>query len=561
MLKKQNRLVSMTLLLTILAVMFVASTPVQAQLERLPVQSPTFERRLNPAADLSVDSIRLNKVITEGDRVGESTFNISIKNSDTTDVPAFKVTLSVTALSGGPAPAGVSGTRDSGPLAKAASFAFTWPNAAFLTWKAGSYRLTIEADSGKIINDSNRQNNLKTFDFTVQPIRPLTAAVGTGAATSATGCTESPSFSGGNVTADRILSKACSPYTIKNDINVTGNATLTIERGATIRFNPNTKLLVGYNGAAKLVAVGTASEPIVLTSANSSPGAGDWVGIQLLGNTMNGTIFSYLKLDYCGSYGGACLYGQDVKPNRVTVDHVTFAHVGAGSNGITQKSIDSNFMISNCSFFNIPTSPSLQFAISAYAPSFAGIDSTNAFNGSMVELKGGTVSYNAVWKNIGAVIAVTGDIKIEGVATPTATVAAGSVFRFARDIGISVGYSSPGRLVLAGTATSRISLMSLTANPSPGDWSGINVENNSAANINFANISHAGSAMNSAKGAVSANFNSTNLSIQNSSISFSGGYGIGVPCSSTATIVNTGNTFSSNAKGDIGPGPNGPNCK
>jgi hypothetical protein len=375
------------------------------------------------------------------------------------------------------------------------------------------------------------------------------------------GCTEAPAFSGGNVNADRILTKACSPYTIKSDINVGGNATLTIERGATIRFNPNTKLLVGANGSGKFVAVGTASEPIVLTSSNSSPGAGDWAGVRLWVNTMSGTMLGYLRLDYCGSNRDACLYGKDVKANRVIVDHVIFDHVGAGSNAIVQNSMDSNFTISNCTFNNIPNIPTQQFAISVFAPSFPGIDSTNAFNGSMVQLMGGAVNYNTVWKNIGAVVGVTDEIKVEGVMAPTLTVAAGSVFKFAMGAGITIGKSNPGKLILAGTATSRIALMSLAVTPGPGDWAGITLWNNSSANIAFSNISHAGSNMSTAKGAVSVMSNSSALNMQNSSISFSNAYGIGVPCGSTANIINTGNTFGSNAKGGIGPGPTGTDCK
>jgi hypothetical protein len=369
--------------------------------------------------------------------------------------------------------------------------------------------------------------------------------------TTATSCSEPVIFSGGNVFADRILTKACSPYTIKSDINVYGNATLTIERGVTVRFNPDTRLSIGQNGPARLVASGTAAEPIILTSSNSMPGAGDWAGIQLWANTMSGTWLSYLRLDYCGSNGDACLLGNGVKSNRVTVDHVVFAHVGAGSNAIWQKDADSNFFISNCTFSDIPTYPTQQYAISLYASSFQGIDSTNQFNGAMVEVWGGTVSYNMIWKNIGAVIAVTGDIKIEGAATPTLTIAAGSILKFAADTEISIGYSYPGRLVLAGAPASRVTLMSLSSNPGPGDWRGVIVWPNSSAVINYSTVFHAGSD----KGAVSVMSNASVLNIQNSNLSYSASYGIGVPCGSTANITNMGNTFTGNIRGNIGPGP------
>lgn len=390
----------------------------------------------------------------------------------------------------------------------------------------------------------------------IDPNRVITSTINN---TVANACTEPVVFTGGNVFADRTLTKACSPYTIKNDINVYGNATLTIERGVTVRFNPNTRLSIGQNGPARLVAAGTAVEPIILTSSNSMPGAGDWAGIQFWANTMNGNGLSYLRLDYCGSNGDACLLGNGVKPNRVTVDHVLFAHVGAGSDAIWQRDADSNFFISNCTFSDIPTLPTQQYAISLYAPSFQGIDSTNQFNGAMVQVTGGTVSYNMIWKNIGTVIAVVSDIKIEGAATPTLTVAAGSIFKFAPNTEISIGYNYPGRLILAGVPTSRITLMSLSSNPAPGDWIGITLWPNSSAVINYSNVSHAGSD----NGAVSVKSNTNVLNMQNSNLSYSASYGIGVPCGSTANITNMGNTFTGNIKGNIGPGPNGsgPDCQ
>jgi hypothetical protein len=375
-------------------------------------------------------------------------------------------------------------------------------------------------------------------------------------------CTETTKFSGGDVTANRNLTKVCSPYTITDDINVNGNATLTIEPGVVLRFDPDTILSIGYNSSAKLSAMGTAVAPITFTSSNTTPGAGDWAGVQLWGNTMNGSTLSYLKLDYCGSNSDACLVGSGVKPNRVTVDHVSFSHVGAGANAIWQKDKDSNFVISNCTFNDIASTPTQQYAISVYAPSFAGIDSTNTFNGNaMVELMGDSISTDTSWKNIGTIVAVTDNLSIGGAATPTLTIAAGSTFKFATDTGISIGYSNPGKLVLAGTATSKITLTSLAGTPGPGDWDGITVWYNSSAKIAYSTISYAGStSASSSNGAVSVVSNNDSLDIQNSTLSYSGEYGIGVPCNSTATVTNVGNTFKSNTLGNIGPGPTGLDC-
>jgi hypothetical protein len=374
-------------------------------------------------------------------------------------------------------------------------------------------------------------------------------------------CGETTPFTGGDVTADRTLTTACSPYTITRNINVNGNATLTIQPGVVLRFAPDTLLSIGYSGAAKLVATGTAASPITFTSSSASPGAGDWAGVQLWSNTMSGTSLGYVKLDYCGSKGDACVVGTGVKSGRVTIDHAIIAHVGAGSDGILEKDVDSSFAIASCTFSDIPSTPTQQYAISLYAPSFAGIDSTNAFNGSPVQLMGGTIASNTTWRNIGTPVMVSADVKIGGAAKPTLTLAAGSVFEFAADVGISLGYSAAGSLNIAGTATSNVVLTSAAGTPGAGDWNGIILWSNSSAKITYATISYAGSTTaSSSYGAVSLVSNDDSLEIRNSTISHSAEYGVGIPCKSTATVVNVGNTFTSNALGDVGPGPSGVGC-
>ena len=364
-------------------------------------------------------------------------------------------------------------------------------------------------------------------------------------------CTMTKAFTGGNVTADLTLTAACSPYTIKADIRVDGNATLTIEAGAVLRFQPDTKIWIGYSTAGKIIAVGTATSPITFTSANTTPGAGDWAGIVLWSNTMNGTTLAYAKFDYCGSNGDACILGEGAKPNRVSIDHVTIADVGSTSDAIWEKDVDSSFAISNCTFNDISTTPTQQYAISVYAPSFAAIDTTNTFsNNAMIQLMGGTVSTNTTWKSLGTTIAVTKDLRIEGASTPTLTIAAGSTFKYAADTRVWIGYSNPGSLIVNGTATSKVMFTSLNANPVAGDWVGIVVWTGSAS-FRYTTIDYAGSD----KGAVSVVGDSTTLDVQSCTLSNSASYGIGIPCGSTAMVTNTGNLFANNVTGNVGPGP------
>ena len=368
-------------------------------------------------------------------------------------------------------------------------------------------------------------------------------------------CTMTKAFTGGSVTADLTLPAACSPYTIKDDIRVDGNATLTVEAGATLRFQPDTKIWIGYSTAAKIVAVGTAASPIIFTSAATTPGAGDWAGIVFWSNTMNGSTLAYAKFDYCGSNGDACILGEGAKPNRVSIDHVTIAHVGSTSDGIYEKDVDSNFVISNCTFTDISSTPTQQYAISVYAPSFAGIDTTNTFAGNaMIQLMGGTISANTTWKNLGTKIAVTDDIRLEGASTPILTIAAGSYFKFASGTRFWVAYSSAGNLKVNGTLAAPVVFTSLNTSPTAGDWEGITLWAGGRATIAYATVSYGGGPS-AAKGNIIVDSDTSVLDIQNSTISYSGSYGIGIRCGSNATVTNTGNTFIGNVSGDLGPGP------
>ena len=85
------------------------------------------------------------------------------------------------------------------------------------------------------------------------------------------------------------------PYRVGNSISggdlrvgprpgMTGLVTLTLEPGVTLRFKKGGALRI-HPGAGTspalgaLVAAGTAEKPIVFTSAEAAPAAGDWLGI------------------------------------------------------------------------------------------------------------------------------------------------------------------------------------------------------------------------------------------------------------------------------------------
>lgn len=88
-------------------------------------------------------------------------------------------------------------------------------------------------------------------------------------------------------------------------------ATLTIEPGVELRFRTSTsalgQLLVtgklvdgGSAEQGALVAVGTAEAPIVFTSMNPSPAAGDWLGLSLRVQVADATRVEHVEVRYAG---------------------------------------------------------------------------------------------------------------------------------------------------------------------------------------------------------------------------------------------------------------------
>ena len=78
-------------------------------------------------------------------------------------------------------------------------------------------------------------------------------------------------------------------YTLKGWVYIARGAELTIEPGTVIRGDKDTKASLIVERGGKLIAKGTATEPIVFTSAQAegSRKPGDWGGIILCGNARN----------------------------------------------------------------------------------------------------------------------------------------------------------------------------------------------------------------------------------------------------------------------------------
>ena len=111
----------------------------------------------------------------------------------------------------------------------------------------------------------------------------------------------------GNITADLTLD-ANNTYTITGPTVVTDGVTLTIPAGMTIRAaatGADVYLAVAQGG--KIIAEGTSTNPIVMTSASQTPNAGDWGGLILLGKAPINSVASGTATSEIGNlpYGGS----------------------------------------------------------------------------------------------------------------------------------------------------------------------------------------------------------------------------------------------------------------
>ena len=132
--------------------------------------------------------------------------------------------------------------------------------------------------------------------------------------------------------------------------------TVLVENGGVLKFNAGTTVKCGKGfdkyililQGGKIEAAGTESKPVVFTSAESSPAAGDWGGIIINGRAPlsgGGTYATEINNDYV--YGGT-----DAADNSGKLSYVKIEYAGASSgsddiehNGLTLNGVGSGTQI------------------------------------------------------------------------------------------------------------------------------------------------------------------------------------------------------------------------
>jgi hypothetical protein len=88
----------------------------------------------------------------------------------------------------------------------------------------------------------------------------------------------------GRINADTVLRKA-NTYILKGLVYMVGNHTMTIEAGTVIKgsFSGSDVAALVITRGSKIMAQGTATDPIVFTSLSPNPQSGDWGGLVICG--------------------------------------------------------------------------------------------------------------------------------------------------------------------------------------------------------------------------------------------------------------------------------------
>lgn len=152
----------------------------------------------------------------------------------------------------------------------------------------------------------------------------------------------------GDVTGNITLA-ASQAWNLTGALAVKNGATLTIEAGTTIKANAGgTNVFIVVEQGGKIIADGTASAPIKITSNAGNPRPGDWGGLLINGKAPisgGGTSTTeVLPLQYGGT---------DAADNSGILDYVTLEYTGARINGekefngLTLYAVGSGTTISN----------------------------------------------------------------------------------------------------------------------------------------------------------------------------------------------------------------------
>jgi parallel beta-helix repeat protein len=271
---------------------------------------------------------------------------------------------------------------------------------------------------------------------------------------------------GGTIDSDTLWDDTTQPYVVTgNGITINNNATLTIEPGVEVVLGSGDKITVGHLTTGKLVANGTASEPITFTGDSANP----WYYIDFTKWTGAGSSLSHCVIEN----GGLNYYLVRIATSNVSIENCTLQNSDKYGIYLTDNSgaatLANNTYRENASY---PIYVHRTLSVSA-------VDDTSTFvnNGdNRIFYMGGTIDADTTIAKAGIPYYVHLFVHITNDAT--LTIDPGAELQFSYHLGgLQVGWGGQtpgtGKLEAIGTVADPIIFTSSNANPAPGDWRGI----------------------------------------------------------------------------------------
>ena len=309
---------------------------------------------------------------------------------------------------------------------------------------------------------------------------------------------------------------------------------------------------MGYtsNNFGILIAEGTSTDSIYFTSAApaGSKTAGDWEYLGFYSGAGSNSIMKYCAVDYGGGYsdnGSIYIDGSSVKIDNSRISNSLTSDIYCHNSGRFGSFTNNNVVISQ-------TYPVIIDANEAHT-----LGTGNTYSDPGIFVNAATISANVTWLAQSAPYIINGDVYVESASGNTLTISAGTVVKFDQGSDIYVGYSSntSGKLIALGTSTNGITFTTAASpgSESAGGWNGIFFEAGTASGsiLDYCTISYGGGYGAPTSGNVTCDgVGAGRLTISNSTITNSAGFGIYIPSGSTPTL--TTNIFTGNVGTDTG---------
>lgn len=348
-------------------------------------------------------------------------------------------------------------------------------------------------------------------------------------------CTSATPWTQTDITTNVTIPAGC--YTVGATIRVHDGGTLTISPGVTLQFAAGLGLFLEEDGA--LTAVGTATNPILLTARSKSPGA--WVGLRFDSSNSPQNQLGYVTVQYGGSPSGSDAADFVViGSSRVAVSNCTFAD--SSTLGFVLRNALS--AVPEITFMNNTVTRNRTGAGQVEAQQVGFLDATTQFSGNDVDLLfvgGGDTNVDQNWAAIDVSYRVQGSIRVNS----RMQVAPGAVLEFGPGRGLFV--QNTGSLTAAGTEAQPILLTSQTK--APGAWVGVRFASLSPLNrLEHATVEFGGASSGGLAANVLVDLNSAavvDTCVIRQSASF------GIEQRRSGTLTQTNNTFAGNSSTDV----------